>query len=43
MKRENSDECFIGIFDFQKKERISGKGKFTWTDQNGNLWLCEGN
>lgn len=42
MKCENSDEHFIGIFDFQIQQRISGKGKFKWTDQNENVWNCQG-
>ena len=34
---------FHGIYDFIKKERISGSGKFNWKDDKGIVWECDGN
>ena len=42
MKKKDSDEHFVGIFDLKKEEKITGNGKFTWKDRKGNVWHCEG-
>ena len=42
MKKKDSDEHFIGIFDLNNGEKITGKGKFTWKDTTGGVWFCEG-
>jgi hypothetical protein len=42
MECKELKEEFVGIFDFEKEEMISGKGNFSWKDKNNNNWTCEG-
>ena len=42
MKKGNSGEYFIGIFDFKNEERITGIGQYKWKDDYENIWECKG-